>query len=114
MDKTVYDDNFDAIDWGPKQVTTTIMINGKPVALNSNIKNRLYKRAKELKEDIRNGMCTKDECWNPTEVNIKKMINKEFLMCGKINAYRKAMETIGADPRDCETERLRKGGTCVL
>ena len=70
-------------------------------------KNKIYKQAKQLASELRHDLCTKSECWNPTDRNIKKMIHNE-LQNPKTRAYQMAMKAIGADPKDCSTEMLRR------
>ena len=70
-------------------------------------KNKIYKQAKELKESLRSDMCTKSECWNPTDRNVQKMLKNE-LQNPHTRAYKMAMQVIGADPKDCDLERLRR------
>lgn len=70
-------------------------------------KNKMYKQAKHLKEELRDTMCTKSECWKPDDKNINKMINNE-MRNKKVEAYKTAMKAIGADPKDCDPDRLRR------
>ena len=52
-------------------------------------------------------MCTKSECWNPNKENVDKMVRE---MCNpKVTAYKLAMQAIGAEPKDCNPEVLRRG-----
>ena len=60
-----------------------------------------------LREELKYDLCTKDECRNPTDRNVKKMIINE-LKNPKTRAYQMAMKVIGADPKECSTERLRR------
>ena len=82
--------------------------NGNPQTLSSYQKNKIYQRARELQNEIYEGMCTKDECWNPTDYNCEKMIRKEFPLKDKIAEYKRCMKAIGADPKDLDTEKLRR------
>ncbi len=70
-------------------------------------KNRLYAQARALKEGLRDSLCTRSECWNPVEKNIKKMIHNE-MKNPKVQAFKMAMQAIGADPKDCNVESLRR------
>jgi len=102
-----YSENFDEVE-KPKQ-ETPIVVNkeGKPIKLTSYQKNSLYKLAKDLKEEIKSALCSKTECWKPTENNVKKMIEIEFKAYPKIDLFKKAMKAIGADPKDYNIDRLR-------
>jgi len=87
---------------------TVVDDSGQPVTiLTPHNKNKMYAQAKALKEDIRNSLCTKSECWNPTEKNVKRMIHNE-MKNPKVQAYKMAMQAIGADPKDCAVEGLRR------
>ena len=81
---------------------------GNRQILSSYQKNELYRKARELKEQIAKGMCSIRETKQPTEKNIKKMLNSEFKLGNKMNEFRKSMEAIGADPKDYSTEKLRR------
>jgi len=70
-------------------------------------KNKIYKQVKQLREELRGTLCTKSECWNPTDRNVQKMLYNE-LKNPKTRAYEMAMKAIGADPKDCSTESLRR------
>ncbi len=72
-------------------------------------KNRLYKRARDLRVQIQGAMCTRDECWHPDKMDVQKMVHSEFKMHPKMSEYTEIMKKIGADPKDCSTEALRKG-----
>jgi hypothetical protein len=81
---------------------------GKDIKLTDRQKNEIYRKARELKEKLRDGMCTKNECWNPSEKNVNKMLKSEFKQAPQVELYRKSMQAIGADPKDISTERLRR------
>ena len=97
---------------GQKEKGTTITVlddNGKKIdKITVYHKNKIYKQAKELRENLHNNMCTKSECWNPTDRNIQKMIKNE-LKNPHTRAYKMAMQAIGADPKDYDVEKLRRG-----
>lgn len=81
---------------------------GEAITLNSRQKNELYRQARDMKEKIKDSLCTKNECWNPSEKNVDKMLRSEFKQAPLVEKYRKTMQAIGADPRDISTERLRR------
>lgn len=81
---------------------------GYPIKLTSNQKNMLYRKSKELKIKLKDRLCTNRECEKPTERNVNKMLNSEFTIKKDIGAYTKMMGNIGADPKDCSTEKLRR------
>jgi len=81
---------------------------GDGIKLTSTQKNAIYEKAKKLKENIRNNMCTQNELHSPTERNVNKMIHGEMAMTKQTEAFKKHMQAIGADPRDYSTERLRR------
>ena len=89
---------------GPKIVDKQ----NNPVSLSSHQKNELYRKARILKEQIREGMCTKTETRIPNHRNVSKMLNSEFKLSSKMTEFRKSMEAIGADPKEFSTERLRR------
>ena len=81
---------------------------GRPVKLSTYMKNKMYKHCKNMVNDIKDSMCTKNECNNPSERNVEKMINKEFATKNQRDLYRRMMGNIGADPKDCGTEKFRR------
>jgi len=81
---------------------------GCQVGLSSRTKNTLYREAKGLREKIKDNLCSKDECKDPNDKNVKKMINGEFKIQDDIQKYKKCMQAIGADPNDCNPERWRR------
>lgn len=89
---------------GPK----TVDKNKNPTSLSSYQKNSLYKKARQLKEQLGDILCTKNECNIPNERNVKKMLYSEFKHKDKIEEYRNCMKAINADPKDISTERLRR------
>lgn len=83
---------------------------GREVKLNDWQKNRIYSRAKELKESLKGSLLSKDECWNPTEANVAKMRKNEFSTNRKMAwlRYKDSMRAIGAEPSDYNQDRLRR------
>lgn len=81
---------------------------GNETKLSSQVKNSLYKQARALGEKIKKSLCTRDECWHPTEKNVDKMINSEFKISDQIDYFTKAMKAVGADPREYDIERMRR------
>lgn len=81
---------------------------GNRQILSSYQKNELYRKARDLKEEITKGMCSIRETKQPTEKNVNKMLNSEFKLGSKMNEFRKSMEAIGADPKEYSTEKLRR------
>jgi hypothetical protein len=81
---------------------------GEDIKLSDRQKNEIYRKARELKEKLRDGMCTKNECWNPTPQNVNKMLKSEFRQAPMTESYVRHMRAIGADPKDINTERLRR------
>lgn len=81
---------------------------GNPINLTDRQKNALYSQAKELKQKISDGLCSRDECRIPNDKNVHKMINSEFKNSEKVETFRKAMKAIGADPKDYNIERWRR------
>ncbi len=94
-----------------KERGTTITVlddNGKKIEkITVQQKNEIYRQAKQIKEDLKDKLCTKNECNNPTDRNIRKMIYNE-LQNPQTRSYKLAMQAIGADPRDCNPENLRR------
>jgi hypothetical protein len=81
---------------------------GNEIGLTSYQKNEIYRKAKELKATLPDKMCTKRECDNATPENVNKMLNSEFKASQQMDYYRKSMEAIGADKKDCDIEKLRR------
>ena len=81
---------------------------GNQVKLSSYMKNKIYREAKELKQKIRDNMCTNNECWNPTQENIEKMAYREMKMNPDKQRFDALMGNLGADPKDKNLERLRR------
>ena len=81
---------------------------GNPVKLSSYQKNHFYKKAKEFKETIKGALLTEKECWNPSEHNVQKMLDREFRVKGHIDKLKQHMRAIGADPRDYDVEKIRR------
>jgi len=106
--KVDYSESDDNPTESKESKVTLVDENGKKIEkVTFRHKNMVYKQAKELREELRHDLCTKDECRNPTDRNVKKMIVNE-LKNPKTRAYQMAMKAIGADPEDCSTERLRR------
>jgi len=82
--------------------------NKRPVTLTGRQKDILYNNAKRLRAELQDTMCTRRECENPTDHNVRKMAYGEMANAHKTKLYRQSMEAIGADPKDCSTERLRR------
>lgn len=89
---------------GPKIVDA----HKNPTNLTSYQKNSLYKKAKQIRAELGDILCTRAECRVPNERNVKKMIYSEFKHKEKIKEYRNCMQAINADPKEISTERLRR------
>jgi len=81
---------------------------GNTTGLSSRQKNVLYSNAKKLREKIKDGLCKKDECKNPTDYNVRKMIGSEFTLKKDIETFKNSMKALGADPKEYNMERLRR------
>ena len=81
---------------------------GNETSLSAYQKNKLYEKANRLRENIKETVCTREECRNPTDKNVQKMLNGEFKIKQDIETFRKSMQAIGADPRDYNVEKLRR------
>jgi hypothetical protein len=99
-------DNYEKVfgHSGPKVVDKQ----NNPTNLTSYQKNSLYKKAKQLKAELSDVLCTHTECDIPNERNVKKMLYSEFKNKKKVEEYRDCMKAIGADPKEISTERLRR------
>ena len=87
---------------------TLIDDNGKKInKVTAYHKNKIYRQAKELRGRLRDSMCTKSECWKPNKENVNKMIGE--MRNPRVTAYKLAMQVVGAEPKDCNPELLRKG-----
>ena len=82
---------------------------GQEIALSAYQKNELYRKAKELREQIKESRLTKDEHWNPTDHNIKKFQEREGApqMAKTVQKFRDSMKAIGADPDDLKVPDYR-------
>jgi hypothetical protein len=79
-----------------------------PTRLSSFQKNSLYKKAKQLKTELSDILCTKTECDIPNEHNVNKMLHSEFKNKKKVEEFKNCMKAIGADSRDRDPEKLRR------
>lgn len=82
--------------------------NGMEIKLTSHQKNEIYRRAKDMKTQLADKLCTKRECSKATPERVDKMLNSEFKARQQTEVFVKSMQAIGADPRDCDIERLRR------
>ena len=71
-------------------------------------KDRLYSRAKELKDRIRGEACTVSEMDNPTPANIAKCSSEMDRLTPLKKEYRTIMRIIGGDPHDTSYSNLRR------
>ena len=101
-------DEFNDMPFTVGQPEKIVDEQGKECKLTSHQKNALYKQAKELKAKIKGSLCTRDECWDPNERNVNKMIKSEFKVSDKIDYFTKAMKAVGADAKDYDIERMRR------
>lgn len=81
---------------------------GEHYNLSSYQKNEIYRMARDLRDNIKDSLCSKSECRNPTDHNIKKMLLSEFKAKKQIREFKNRMKTIGADPGDYSVDRLRR------
>ena len=81
---------------------------GNKIKLNSRQKNVLYKQAREIKAGLPNSMCTRSETHRTDDHVVSKMLRSEFKEKGNIEKFQKIMKSLGADPKECNTERLRR------
>jgi len=72
-------------------------------------RNKLYKRAKELREDIKHRLCKKDELMYPTPDNVRKYMNTEMKIKKDIRLMKDMMKAQGASFKEYDTERMRRG-----
>lgn len=92
---------------GGKINITLMDDDGKPIQNPTSFhRNKIYKQVKALREDLKSELCTKSECWNPIDKNVQKMVRE--LKNPRVQSFKLAMKAIGADPKDCDTERLRR------
>lgn len=80
----------------------------EPIKLTSYQKNEIYRNAKKLSEQLKDKMCSKRECEHPTQQNVRKMLLSEFKAKNDIEKFKNSMRAIGADLKDCSSERLRR------
>jgi hypothetical protein len=101
-------DEFGGLPFTTEQPERIVDEQGKECKLTSHQKNALYKQAKELRSKIKDNLCTRDECWDPNDRNVNKMIKSEFKVSDKIDYFTKAMKAVGADAKDYDIERMRR------
>ena len=81
---------------------------GIEIKISTPVKNSLYRKAKQLKGELQDALCTKSECDIPNERNVNKMLNSEFKVSHKIDEFKKCMKAIGAENKDYDIQRLRR------
>jgi hypothetical protein len=81
---------------------------GNRINLSTIQKNALYADAKRLKENIKDKLCSRDECNTPNDRNVNKMLRSEFTVKGQIEGFKKRMQAIGADPKEYDINRFRR------
>ena len=81
---------------------------GNPIRLTSYQKNEIYRRAKDLKVQLADKLCTRQECSKATPERVNKMLNSEFKVAPQMEYFKKSMQAIGADPKDIDVERIRR------
>ena len=81
---------------------------GEHYNLSSYQKNGIYRLARDLRDNIKDSLCSKSECREPTDHNVKKMILSEFKAKKKIREFKDRMKAIGADEKDYCIDRLRR------
>ena len=91
----------------PRPKTQVVDKHGRPQVLSARQKNALYHQSKNIQRTMKDGMCTKKQCWDTDERALLRM-KGERGMKHEINYMKKAMKAIGADPRDYDPERLRR------
>lgn len=82
---------------------------GEPIKLSAYQKNSLYRQAKNLAPHIKDTHCTKNQCWTVNDHNVRRM-GYEMSKSEKHKRwyFMKAMTALGADPKDCSVEKLRR------
>ena len=99
-------DNYEKIfgHSGPKVVDKQ----KNPTRLTSYQKNSLYNKAKQLRTELSDILCTRKECRVPNENNVRKMLYSEFKHKKKVEEFKNCMKAINADLKDRDPERLRR------
>ena len=80
---------------------------GEYIKLTDRQKNEIYHKAKKLQGQVKDKLCTRNECWSPTDSNVRKM-GLEMKNAPTVQLFKKHMQAIGADPKDYSTERMRR------
>ena len=83
--------------------------NGKEIKLSSYQKNEIYRKAKEMKEELKSARLTKSEHWKATPENVQKFIKQEGnpVFIKRMEQFRNNMRVIGADPSDLRIPEFR-------
>ena len=110
--KEIYDPDFVSRDKVSLNGRRPVDRNGNPVKVNGWSKNQIYSKARELREELRGAMLTKDECWDPSERNVQKMMRTEMSLKHRVKTqqYRRMMEVVSGNRTENNLERFRRGG----
>ncbi len=92
----------------PRPQTKIVNRDGREIKLTVQQQNALYRQAKEIRSKLPDQLVSKNDTHKTEGDAIKKMLGSEFKQHGNIEYMKKAMKAIGADPRDYDTERMRR------
>ena len=81
---------------------------GKDRNLTQSQRNALYRQAKELKREIKDNICTRQETQVPSRENVRKFIGTDVRMKRKIKYFKDCLKAQGADKKDYDVEKLRR------
>ena len=84
---------------------------GEPIKLSSYQKNEMYRKAKEIKESMRDKMCTRNETHRVDERTVNKMLHSEFANHDKMKEHHQLMRAIGGSPREADLNNHRRKGS---
>lgn len=84
---------------------------GDPIKLSTYQKNMLYKKAREIKESMKDKMCTRFETHRTDERTVNKMLHSEFANHDKMKEHNQIMRALGADVREADLNNHRRRGS---
>lgn len=92
----------------PRPPLRVVNKHGEQIKLTVQQQNALYRQAKEIRAQLPDRLVSKNDTHKTEGYAIKKMLGSEFKEHGRIEYMKKAMKAINADPKDYDTERMRR------
>ena len=108
MGRTSMDGPVPWLRRGPPQVVNK---HGEPIKLTGYQKDVLYKKAREIREDMKDKMCTRHETHRTDERTVAKMVGSEFANHDKMREYNQSMKALGAEGKETDLNNYRRKGS---